>query len=110
MKLPNGENADIPLSKLVDYLLSSTHPVGKWKAKVFQRYGLHAGNAELLRNGLLAIAKSEDIKETIRTQYGVKYIIDGQLWSPLRQPFSIRTIWLVDKGKHVPRFVTAYPL
>ena len=109
MKLPNGENAEIPLSKLVDYLLSLTHPVGKWKARVFQKYGFHAGNVDLLRNGLLAIAKSEDIEERIRSQHGIKYIIDGTLRGPLKAAIDVRTIWIVETGKDVPRFVTAYP-
>ena len=110
MKLPNGERADIPLAKLLEYLLSPTHPVGKWKAKVFQRYGFHAGNVELLKSGLLVIGTSQDIKETIHNRYGLKYIVDGSLQSPLGEVLNVRTIWIVETGKRAPRFVTAYPV
>ena len=110
MKLPNCDHADIPSAKLVEYLLSSTHPVGKWKAKVFQRYGFHPGNAELLKRGLLTIAKTQNIRETIQGQYGLKYVVDGSLQTPLGDALNVRTIWIVEAGKRMPRFVTAYPL
>lgn len=29
MKLPNKENAYIPIPKIIDYLLSETHTIGK---------------------------------------------------------------------------------
>lgn len=110
MKLPNSEYADIPSAKLLEYLLSSTHPVGKWKAKVFQRYGFHAGNVEHLKSGLLGIAKTQNIRETIRGRYGLKYVIDGSLQIPLGDALNVRTIWIVETGKRTPRFVTAYPV
>ena len=110
MKIPNAEHADIPSAKLRDYLLSLTHPVGKWKAKVFQRYGFHAGNVELLKSGLLVIGKSQDIKETIQSRYGLKYVVDGSLQNPLGEALNVRTIWVVETGKRAPRFVTAYPV
>lgn len=79
MKLPNGESAEIGSSKLLDYLLSTTHPVGKWKAKVFHKYGYHGANLRLLKDGLLAIAKFQDVQESIQMPHGMKYIIDGSL-------------------------------
>ncbi|MGM0384274.1 MAG: DUF6883 domain-containing protein [Thermodesulfobacteriota bacterium] len=110
MKIPSAEHAYIPSAKLRDYLLSSTHPVGKWKAKVFQRYGFHAGNVEVLKSGLLVIGTSQDIKETIQSRYGLKYVVDGSLQSPLGEALNVRTIWIVDTGKRAPRFVTVYPI
>jgi len=39
MRLPFMESAEVPKRKLVDYLLSTTHPFGRYKARVFIRYG-----------------------------------------------------------------------
>ncbi|MEH2301903.1 MAG: DUF6883 domain-containing protein [Nostoc sp.] len=35
MKLPNGEQAEISMQKLIGYCLNSEHPSGKHKARVF---------------------------------------------------------------------------
>jgi hypothetical protein len=43
-KLPNKDKAVLPPEKLRDYVLSSTHPVGKFKAAFFQSLGDTAEN------------------------------------------------------------------
>lgn len=48
MKLPFRKNAYIPEAKLVDYLLSETHPVGSSKAKFFRGLGYDEGNVKQL--------------------------------------------------------------
>lgn len=35
MKLPNGDRAVVDIVKLTDYCLSTTHPRGRHKARVF---------------------------------------------------------------------------
>ena len=35
MKLPHGADAEVPLAKVSDYLLSAEHPVGRFKARFF---------------------------------------------------------------------------
>lgn len=45
MRLPNGARAEIDERKLTDYLLSMTHPIGRFKAKFFQSVGFEASNA-----------------------------------------------------------------
>jgi hypothetical protein len=37
MKLPNGDRADIPLEKLLNYCLNPNHPSGKYKAPDYDR-------------------------------------------------------------------------
>jgi hypothetical protein len=39
MRLPNADNAIIPMEKLRDYLLSSRHPIGRFKAAFFAGLG-----------------------------------------------------------------------
>jgi len=110
MKLPNAENAEIASSKLLDYLLSAEHPVGKWKARVFHSYGFNSSNLALLKGGLLSIARLEDVQDIIQGPHGTKYVIDGSLRGPKGDTMKVRSIWIVERDKRVPRFVTAYPL
>ena len=50
MKLPNCQRAVVDIEKLRDYCLSTEHPRGRHKARVFATtLGLTADNAELLR-------------------------------------------------------------
>jgi len=109
MKLPNGETAYIPPSKLKAYLISETHPIGKSKAKLLRSAGFNEDNVSRLKEGLLAIAQSEEVKDVIESAYGVKYIIEGRIKTPSRGDIGVRTVWIVDKGRERPRFVTAYP-
>ncbi|MEK6679464.1 MAG: DUF6883 domain-containing protein [Nitrospirota bacterium] len=110
MKLENKEYAYIPLAKLLDYLLSETHPVGKSKAKYLRSLGFNEVNINLLKEGLLSIARSEDVNDVISSSHGVKYVIDGTLQTPMGVIIKLRTIWAIDKDMDRPRFITAYPI
>jgi len=39
MKLPNSENAYVPSAKLVEYMLSEIHPIGRAKALFLKNLG-----------------------------------------------------------------------
>lgn len=110
MTLPDKENAYIPLLKIKDYLLSETHPIGKSKAKFFRSLGFNDTNGDLLKQGLLTIARMDDIREAVSSTHGVKYVIDSRLQTPSGEAVKIRTIWIIDKGQTRPRFVTTYPV
>jgi hypothetical protein len=110
MKLPNREQAYIPSTKLSGYLLSETHSVGRSKAKLLRSLGFNEINIALLKQALIDIAHSEDVIETISLPYGIKYIIDGLLQTPVGAKIKMRTIWIIDAGQDKPRFVTAYPV
>jgi len=88
MQLPNRANAYISPKKLREYLLSDTHPVGRFKSKVFTSAGFTEHNINSLREGLLAIAYTNGVREESQ----------------------VRTVWIIDRGEDTPRFVTAYPL
>jgi hypothetical protein len=109
MKLPNGENAYIPLAKLTSYLLSHSHPLGRHKALIFNNLGYDISNPAELESGLLNIVRHWDVIETMTSDWGAKYIIDGVLFTPIGSEFPVRTVWITDVGESRPRFVTAYP-
>jgi hypothetical protein len=110
MKLPNRKQADVPLTKLKDYLLSETHAGGKTKAKFFRKCGFDESNIDLFMQGLITIAQNQEITEVVSSPHGKKYIIDGSISSPLNRIVNLRTVWIIDEGQEKPRFITAYPI
>ena len=109
MGLPNRENAYIPRSKLIEYLLSETYPVGRGKARSFYAAGFDKTNVDILVQGLIAIAQHDEVDEVTSSPHETKYVIDGALESPNGGLLPLRTVWIIDRGQSIPRFVTAYP-
>ena len=107
--LPNHEQAYIPEPKLTKYLLSETHAVGRAKAKYFRSLGYTEANADQLADALLMIAKSKGVSQEVTTPYGTKYVVEGDLFTPIGTTVRIRTVWVVESHDERPRFVTAYP-
>ena len=56
VKLPNAERAYIDPRKIRDYLLSSTHPAGRPKARFFASLGYARSGWARLRKDLLDLA------------------------------------------------------
>ncbi len=110
MRLPNADSANVDRQKLAGYLLSSTHPIGRSKAKFFRSVGFTESNIAVLEQALREIIRTEEVAAVASTPHGVKYIIDGLLIAPLGSRVRVRTIWIVDTGADYPRFVTAYPI
>jgi hypothetical protein len=110
LQLPNKANAHIPRRKLVDYLLSETHAVGKSKAKYFRSLGFNETTVGELEQGLLEIAQTGQVKERVDSPHGTKYVIEGSLKTPRGTFAQVRTIWIVEFDDQAPRFVTAYPV
>jgi hypothetical protein len=110
VKVPNRERAYIPSAKLYDYLLSETHSIGRWKAQFFRALGFNETNADALEQGLIAIAQSEEVTDTVSSRHGTKYVVDGPLQTPQGTFVQVRTVWIIDAGQERPRFVTAYPM
>jgi hypothetical protein len=107
--LPNFEKAYVPKEKLDNYLLSETHAVGRTKARYFQSIGYTAENADDLADALVMIAKSEGVCQKLTSEFGTKYVIDGELVTPVGSKVQIGTVWVIDSQDARPRFVTAYP-
>jgi len=110
LQLPNKANAYIPRRKLVDYLISETHAVGKSKAKFFRLLGFNETTVSELEQGLLEIAQTGQVKERVDSLHGTKYVIEGSLKTLHGTLVQVRTIWIVESDDHAPRFVTAYPI
>lgn len=100
----------ISQSKLVKYILSQTHPVGRFKAKFFRQSGFDETNANLFEEALKAIAESQDVQKVIKSPYGTKYLIQGKIETPIGKTVAVKTVWIIEKGETNPRFVTVYPV
>ena len=107
--LPNAQQATVDPSKVRDYLLSPTHPIGHFKAVVFNALGYTAENWMLLVDDLLALARSERAVPGQPSPYGVKYEVSGKLTGPNGRTAKFTTVWMLKTGEGTPRFVTATP-
>ncbi len=107
--LPNADKAVIDPAKVRDYLLSSSHPVGRFKANVFTSLGYAQEDWQLLRDAILELARTGVASEGQPSLYGRKYEVSGILIGPSGRAGSFVTVWLVPVGQEVPRFITAIP-
>lgn len=110
MKLPNTHLATVSIDKVVCYLLSRTHPRGKSKAVFFRNLGFDESAPESLATELTRHAMENDVLHETATEFGVRYVIDGWINSAIGQRARIRTVWFIDHGREIPRFVTAHPI
>lgn len=110
MALPEAKSARVDLEKLTGYLLSESHPIGRSKARFFRGLGFNDSNSTLLQRGLMGIAKEGAVVQQVSSRHGIKYVLDGEIQTPLGRRVTLRTIWIIDVGQQHPRFVTAYPL
>ena len=77
-ELPNGDLALLEIAKLRDYCLSSEHPRGKHKARLFRAaLGMGRENAEELRATLLAAASNAPATALNAEAWGQYWRIDA---------------------------------
>ena len=95
-------------AKVRDYLLSRSHPIGRFKAVFFLSLGYTADDWAQLAFDLVQIAHDLDAEDVGSNPFGTKYAVRGTLSGPNRSG-SVVTIWFVRHSEDFPRFVTAYP-
>ena len=109
MKLPGVERAVIEPAKVRDYLLSSGHPVGRFKAAFFRSLGYLESDWPRLLNDLRSMAETFEATPGQDSEYGEKYEVRGTLEGPSGARASVITVWIVLAHEDTPRLVTAYP-
>jgi hypothetical protein len=110
MKLPNCQSAAVPKEKIVDYLLSMSHPDGRHKAVFFNSFGFSADNWQELAAALLQHAAEHEVVAEEDSPFGKRYAVDGIMMMPDGRSAMVRSAWFIDDGRTVPRFVSSYPL
>jgi hypothetical protein len=110
VKMPNAERAVVEVEKLRAYCLSSQHPRGRHKARLFAAaLGLTAEHAEEVRIALLEAARTHDATAAERDSYGQRYVLDFTMSGPAGQA-RVRSSWIVRRAEDFPRLTSCYVL
>ena len=109
MKLPNADQAIVDERKVRDYLLSQSHPVGRFKAAYFARAGFGSKSAAEFISALRDLAGAGEAEPGASTEYGQKYLISGILTGPSGEIIELTTVWILPTPDGAPRLVTVYP-
>lgn len=109
MPLPNADRAIIASEKLTRYLLTASHKRGGTKSRLLLGLGYRLDNPEALEADLRAQHLSLDSTRTTQNTYGVTFEIDGPITTPVGKTVRFCSIWQIDTGSDVPRFITMYP-
>lgn len=110
MRLPNQQKAIIPETKIREYLLSTSHPYGRYKAAFFKRFGFRTKYWELMASALRVHAEQYEVVRVEDTEFGSRFIVEGPLRAPDGRAPIVRVVWFIEKGDDRPRLVTVYPL
>jgi len=107
-RLPEKIELAISEAKIRDYLLSTSHPVARHKARFFRSLGFDQQHWALLMERLQEQARLNEA-ELVVSEYGRKFVFRTLLTGPNGRSAELVSVWiLVDNGQ-TARFVTAYP-
>jgi hypothetical protein len=109
VKLRGVERAIVDTAKIREYLLSESHPVGRFKAAFFVSLGYSLARWETLETDLRRHAKDNDVHVIEVNDFGQKYTVRGNLVGPRGKGAVVVAVWIVLRGQGRPRFVTAFP-
>ena len=107
--LPNAGRAVIDPVKLHGYLLSTTHPIGRFKARFFAALGFVAERWSEFATALRAQHLVSEAEAGSLEPHGQFFTIRAMLKGPTGASAVVVSVWLVQTGEDHPRFVTAYP-
>lgn len=109
MTVPNADRAIIAVDKLTGYLLNVSHRRGGPKARLLLSLGYSADNPASLESDLRTQHLSLNVTRTRESPYGVVYEVEGPIKTPSGKSVRFYSVWQVDTGGDVPRFITMYP-
>ena len=109
MRLPNADQAVIDPQKLHRYLLSPSHPVGRFKARFFTALGYAAEQWHDFESDLRTQHLTQDAELSDAMPDGELFTIRAILIGRNSQSAIVLSVWFVPAVGGVPRFVTAYP-
>jgi len=102
--------AVVPESKIQDYLLSPTHPIGHDKARFFSSFGFSSERWKELASALKAHAANQEVASQEVSEWGTNYSIIGELECPDGRQPRIRSVWFMEHGGTIPKLSTACPV
>jgi hypothetical protein len=107
--LPNAGQAIIDPRKITDYLLSSSHPEGRTKARFFGAHGFSIDRPAQLAAALARHAVENSVRLSRRNTFGTIYTVSGPLPAPDGRIPMVDSVWIIELEAEVPRLITAYP-
>jgi hypothetical protein len=107
--IPNAERAIVALEKLTGYVLNLSHRRGSAKARLLLGFGYRSDNPQVLEADLRSQHLSLAVTHTATNAYGVVYEIEGPIRTPSGRVVRFCSVWQIDTGADVPRFITMYP-
>jgi hypothetical protein len=109
MRVPNAGRAIVARDKLTGYLLNTSHKRGGPKARLLVSLGYRSDDPQRLEADLRAQHLPLDVARTHDNAYGTVYEIEGPINTPGGKHVRFCSVWQVDTGTEVPRFITMYP-
>ncbi len=109
MRIPNADRAIVATKKLTAYLLNVSHKRGATKARLLLSLGYRSVDPQRLESDLRTQHLPLDVTRTSENAYGVVYEIEGPIKTPTGRTVRFCSVWQVDTGTDVPRFITMYP-
>jgi len=109
MKLPYAAKARVERKKIVEYLLSFSHPDGRSKAEFFSRFGFNVDDWRVLATALKKHGRENLVSGSVESPYGTRYNVDGPILTPDKRNPQVRTVWILSKRSRTPRLITAHP-
>ena len=55
-------------------------------------------------------AAENHVCEQEESGFGIRVVVDGPMHAPDGSVLNVRSVWFIDAGGRLPRFVTAHPL
>ena len=84
MKLRNLEIAVIPPEKLRDYLLSVSHPIGRFKSVFFRSLGYEVNDYEVLEKDIRSLLVGDAEKSRVWNQVLDPWLVKRPKWTERR--------------------------
>jgi hypothetical protein len=109
VRLPNVDRVSIDDAKVRDYLLSPTHPVGRFKSVFFIALGFTPDRWEALRDALIELARTGEVVPGQASPFGLKFEIRATIRGPSGRHANVVTVWMVSNSQDFPHFITAHP-
>ena len=109
MTVPNVDRALIAPEKLTGYLLNVSHKRGGPKARLLLNVGYRSDDPRSLESDLRTQHLPLEVARISQNAYGVVYEIEGPIDTPSGRVVRFCSVWQVDTGTDVPRFITMYP-
>ena len=110
MKLPNASALIVERNKILQYLLNPLHRYGAVKERFFTAFGFRADAWQILAEALRTHGRTHEIVRAHETGFGPRYVVEGELNTPVGRRPRVRSVWQFDKGTIAPRLITAYPM